>query len=181
VTITLPSGTVAGDEVVLGSTQRSTTTVTAPSTYTQVATVTSAESSPLATTTVFRHTVVTGDTSVTMTYSTTPRPMLWWWPSTAGEPEPTDRRVCHGVAAAGTTVTAPSVTTTHANDQLLVFQGAFGTFSGYTWTAPSGTTEVAQVNSTANDSTGLATEALGASGATGPRSRHSAPRPTSPR
>jgi len=55
---------------VLGSTQRSTTTVTAPSTYTQVATVTSAESSPLATTTVFRHTVVTGDTSVTMTYST---------------------------------------------------------------------------------------------------------------
>ena len=64
-------------------------------------------------------------------------------------------------------VTAPSVTTTHANDQLLVFQGAFGTFSGKTWTAPTGTAEAAQVNSTANDSTGLAAATLGASGPTG--------------
>jgi RHS repeat-associated protein len=168
VTITLPSGTVAGDEVVLGSTQRSTTTVTAPSTYTQVATVTSAESSPLATTTVFRHTVVTGDTSVTMTYSTNTSAYAVVVAVYSGvNPNQPIDVYATGSAAAGTTVTAPSVTTTHANDQLLVFQGAFGTFSGYTWTAPSGTTEVAQVNSTANDSTGLATEALGASGATG--------------
>jgi RHS repeat-associated protein len=168
VTINLPSGTVAGDEVVLGSTQRSTTTMTAPSTYTQVATVTSGGASPLATTTVFSHTVAAGETSVTLTYSTNTSAYAVVLAVYSGvNPNAPVDVSATGSAAATTTVTAPSVTTTHANDQLLVFQGAFGTFSGKTWTAPSGTTEAAQVNSTANDSTGLAVEALGASGPTG--------------
>src|ERR1019366_8593660 len=47
-TLTLPTGTTVGEQVVVASTQPSTTTVTAPSGYTQVATVTSAGSSPKA-------------------------------------------------------------------------------------------------------------------------------------
>ena len=35
-------------------------------------------------------------------------------------------------SAAGTTVTAPSMTPANAEDQLVVFQGATGTFSGKT-------------------------------------------------
>jgi hypothetical protein len=69
-TLTLPAAARAGDEVYLASTQPSTTTITAPSGYTVVTTVTSSGSSPLASTTVFRHTVAAGETSATLSYST---------------------------------------------------------------------------------------------------------------
>jgi RHS repeat-associated protein len=61
------------------------------------------------------------------------------------------------------------VTPAYAYDQLLVFQGAVGTFSGKTWTAPTGTTERADSTSTANSATGLADQTLGAIAATGTR------------
>jgi RHS repeat-associated protein len=168
--LTLPSGVQVNDQVVLASTQPSTTTVTAPSGYTQVATVTSGGSAPLATTTVFRHTVVSGDSSVTLTYSTssTAQAAALAVYRNVNPSQPVDVTAT-GSAAASTTVVGPSVTTTNSGDQLLVFQGAVGTFSGSSWTAPSGTTERAQINATANASTGLADQILGAAGATGTR------------
>jgi YD repeat-containing protein len=70
VKLTLPTGFSVNDQVVVATTQPSTTTVTTPSGYTLVSSVTSGGTSPLATTTVFRHTVVSGDTAVTLAYST---------------------------------------------------------------------------------------------------------------
>ena len=168
-TLTLPTGTTAGEQVVVASTQPSMTTVTAPSGYTQVTTVTSAGSSPLATTTVFRQTVVAGETSVKLTYSTASTAQAAVLAVYKGvDPNLPIDVTATGSTAAGTTVTAPSVTPTNAEDQLLVFQGATGTFSGKTWTAPSGTTEEVQGNSTANVSAGLADQPL-TLGATGTR------------
>jgi RHS repeat-associated protein len=170
-TITLPTGTQAGDEVVAASTQPSTTPVTAPSTYAQVATVTSGGSSPKATTTVFRHTVVSADTSVTLTYSTssTAQSVVLAVYRGADPNLPIDVSATAASSSASTTVTGPSVTPIYANDRLLVVQGATGTFSRKTWTAPTGTTEEAQSNATANASTGIADQLLGAAAATGTR------------
>ncbi len=168
--VTLPAGVQVNDQVVVASTQPSTTTVTAPSGYTQVATVTSGGSSPLATTTVFRHTIVSGDSSITLTYSTgtTAQSVVLGVYRGVDPNQPIDVTAT-GSAAATTTVTGPSVTPTYAGDQLLVFQGAVGTFSGSAWTPPNGITEQGQINATATVSTGLADQPLG-SGATGSRS-----------
>jgi RHS repeat-associated protein len=157
------------DQVVVASTEPSTTTVTAPSGYNLVTSVTSGGSSPLATTKVFSHTVVSGETSVTLTYgtSTTAQAAVLGIYRGVDPNLPIDVAATSS-AAATTTVTAPSVTPTYTSDQLLVFQGAAGTFSGSSWTAPTGTVERAQVNTTANVSTGLADQAIGA-GATGTR------------
>jgi YD repeat-containing protein len=141
-TLTLSSGTKAGEQVVVASIQPSTTKVTAPSGYTQVTTVTSAGSSPKATTTVFRQTVVSGDTSVKLTYSTSSTAQAAVLAVYQGvDPNLPIDVSATGSTAAGTTVTAPSVTPTNAEDQLVVFQGATGSFSGKSWTAPTGTTE----------------------------------------
>jgi len=47
--------------------------------------------------------------------------------------------VASASTAGGTSVVAPSVAPAYAHDQLLIFQGARGTFSSKSWTAPSGT------------------------------------------
>jgi len=168
-TLTLPVGTTVGEQVVVATTEPSTTTVKAPTGYTQVAAVTSAGSSPLATTTVFRHTVVSGDTSVKLTFSTTKTAQAAVLAVYKGVDAgfPIDVSATGSTAAAGTTVTAPSVTPANAEDQLVVFQGATGTFSAKSWTSPTGTTEEVQGNATANVSAGFADKALsfGATGA----------------
>ncbi len=168
-TLTLPVGTTVGEQVVVATTEPSTTTVKAPTGYTQVAAVTSAGSSPLATTTVFRHTVVSGDTSVKLTFSTAKTAQAAVLAVYKGVDAgfPIDVSATGSTAAAGTTVTAPSVTPANAEDQLVVFQGATGTFSAKSWTSPTGTTEEVQGNATANVSAGFADKALsfGATGA----------------
>lgn len=168
--LTFPAGTKANDQVFVASTQPSTTTVTAPSGYTTVTSVTSGGTSPKATTVVFRHAVVTGDTSVTLTYSTSTTAQAAVLAAYRGiDPSlPVDVSAT-GSAAASTAVTVPSATTTYAGDELFVVHGGVGTFSASSWTAPSGMTERAQVNTTANVSTGIADQALGAAGATGTR------------
>jgi RHS repeat-associated protein len=169
-TLTLPVGRQAGDEVYLASTQPATTTVTAPAGYAVVTTVTSGGASPLASTTVFRHTLAAGETSVTLSYSTRNTTQA----AVLGVYRGIDVNLPVDVfssasATASTSVTAPSVTTTYAGEQLLAFQGAVGSFaSSATWTAPSGMTERRQVNP-GNTATGLADQPLTAAGATGTR------------
>jgi len=166
--VTLPTGIEAGDQVVLATTQPSTDTVTAPTAYTKVTSVTSSGTTPLASTTVFRHTVVAGDTSVTLTYSTKATAHAVVLAVYRGvDPNLPIDVTATASAAAGTSVVAPSVTPAYPYDQLLVFQGAVGTFSKETWSAPAGTTETVQRNSTANVSSGLAGETLGTIAATG--------------
>ncbi len=169
-TVNLPSGVQAGDQVFVDSTQSSGTVVTAPSTYTLVKSVASGGTTPKAGTSVFRHTVVPGDTSVILTYSGTTSVKAVVVADYRGvDPSLPVDVVASASTAGGTTVVAPSISAAYANDQLLIFQGARGTFSSSTWTAPSGTTEQVQINSRANVSAGLADQPLSASGPTGTR------------
>jgi RHS repeat-associated protein len=168
-TVTLPGGVQPSDQVFLASTEPSSTTVTTPSGYTVVATVTSGGRSP-ATTTVYRHTVATGDTAVTLTYSSSKTAQAVQLAVYRGA-DPTAAVDVSGTGSStgATTVTAPSVTPAYANDRLILFQGASGTFNHTTWTAPSGTTEQVQDNSTSNVSGGIADQALVAPAPTGTR------------
>lgn len=164
-TLTLPAGTQANDQVVLASTQPSTTSVTAPSAYSQVTTVSSGGQSA-GTTTVFRHTVVSGDTSVTLSYSASTAQAVALAVYRGIDPAiPIDVSAV-GSAAAATSVTAPSMTPAYTGDQLVLFQGAVGTFRSGTWSAPTGTTEETET-SAGNTVTGLADKPLGAAAPTG--------------
>ena len=169
-TVNLPSGIQPNDQVYVDTTQSATTTVSAPSTYTLIKSVASGGTAPKAGTLVYRHTVVAGDTSVTFTYSGNPSVEAVVLAVYRGvDPNLPVDDFGGASTAGGTSVVAPSVSPVFANDELLVFQGARGTFSASAWTAPSGTTEETQVNSLANVSAGLADQALTAAGATGTR------------
>jgi RHS repeat-associated protein len=157
------------DQVVVASTQSSATTVTAPPSYTLVSRVVSGGSSPAATS-VYRHTVVTGDTSVTLTYGGTNSAKAVTLDMYRGvDPSHPVDVFGAGSSTGSSTVTGLSVSPAYANDRLLVVQGATGKFSSSTWTAPSGTVERSQVSTTHNVSAGLADQALTAAGATGTR------------
>jgi RHS repeat-associated protein len=168
--VNLPSGYKVNDQVLVASTQPSTTKVTAPSGYTLVATVTSGGASPLATTSVFRHTLASGDSSVTLSYSTsaTAQSAVLALYRGADTVMPIDASASAS-AAGSTSVTAPAATVANAGDRLLIFQGAVGSFSSGAWTGPAGTIERAQVNSTANTSSGIADQSLASAGSTGSR------------
>ena len=171
VTVSFPTGYQVGDEIYVGTTQSNTTTVSAPAGYTLVTSAASGGTSPKAGEDVYRHTVVSGESSVTISYSGTSSVKGVVLADYRGVDPTLPVDVDNSASTAGgTSVVAPSVTPAYANDRLLVFQGARGTFSGKSWTAPSGMTERVQVNSQANVSTGLADLALSSSGATGSKS-----------
>lgn len=164
-TVTLPAGTQANDQVVLASTEPSTTSVTAPTGYTQVTSVSSGGTSA-GTTIVFRHTVASGDSSVTLSYSASTAQAIALAVYRGIDPAiPVDVSAV-GSAASATSVTVPSMTPAYSADQLLLFQGAVGSFRSGTWTAPTGTTEETQTAS-GNTVTGLADKLLGAAAPTG--------------
>ncbi len=168
ITVNFPTGYQVGDEIYVATTQSDTTTVSAPSTYTLVTSVASGGTSPKAGTDVYRHTIVSGETSVTISYSGTTSVKAVVLADYRGVDTTLPVDVYSSSSTAGgTTVAAPSVSPAYANDRLLVFQGARGTFSSKSWTAPTGMTERLQVNSQANVSTGLADLALTSAGATG--------------
>lgn len=169
-TVNLPSGVQPNDQVFVDSSQSAGTTVSAPSAYTFVASVATGGTTPKGSTSVFRHTVVAGDTSVILTYAGTSSVKAVVVAAYRGvDPTLPVDAFATSQSAGVTTVVAPSVSAAYANDRLLVFQGARGTFSPKSWTPPSGTTEEVQVNSQANVSAGLADQTLTAAGATGTR------------
>jgi RHS repeat-associated protein len=170
VTVNLPAGVQANDQVFVDSSQSAGTTVSAPAAYTLVASVATGGTTPKGSTSVFRHTVIAGDTSVILTYGGTSSVKAVVLAVYRGVDPTLPVDVFATSQSAGvTTVVAPSVSPAYASDRLLVFQGARGTFSPSTWTPPSGTTEQVQVNSLANVSAGLADQTLTAAGATGTR------------
>jgi RHS repeat-associated protein len=168
ITVNFPSGYQVGDQIYVATTQSNTTTVTPPSTYSMITSVSSGGSSPVAGTSLYRHTVATGESSVTIAYSGTSSVKGIILADYRGVDSSLPVDVVNKAGtAAGTTVVAPSVAPLYPNDRLLVFQGARGTFSSKSWTAPSGMTEQGQINSQANVSTGLADLVLSATGSTG--------------
>ncbi|HZT96717.1 MAG TPA: RHS repeat-associated core domain-containing protein, partial [Chloroflexota bacterium] len=165
--VSLPPGIRAYDQIFVASTQPSTTTVSSPSGFRQVSTVTSGGSSPLATTTVFRRQAVGGESSISLSYSSAaPEAVVVAVYRNIDPRQPVDVTAT-GSAAAAASVTAPSVTPNYANDRLLVFQGAVGNFSGSSWIAPVATNEQVQSNGTPNASAALADETLPSAASTG--------------
>jgi RHS repeat-associated protein len=168
VTLTLPAGIQANDQIFIAATQQTGKTLTPPAGYTQVASVTSSGTTP-AWTVVWRKTAAGGETSATIGY--------------AGNKAESDVAVVYrGVdpttpidvqstasAAATTSLTSPSVTASNAGEQLVAFGGAIGNSSAASWTAPPGMTTRAQVNNLSSTASGIFDQALTTSGATGTR------------
>ena len=171
-TITLPAGIVANDQILVAVTTEDTNTVTTPTGYLLVA----AFPGPNNTANVYRRTATGGETSVTLSFSsglgtaksavaavyrgvdpTNPIDGISWG-SSAGSPSGLD-----------STVTVPSLTTTAANDRLLLFQGANENFVPETWNPPSGMTDRVHKSDLPLSSSALADQTLGAAGPTGPR------------
>jgi RHS repeat-associated protein len=166
---TLSTSAQANDQMVVATTfAGSTHSVSTPSGYTVVGSVTSSGSNP-ATTVVFRHTAAAGDKSVTLQFNGS-------FPKTAvianyrGVDPTTPVDVSSsGSTNAGTSVTAPSVTTTVAADRLLLFEGATGHSSAASFTPPTGMTAVNAKDTYPQIATALADQALTVAGATGSR------------
>ncbi len=140
--LTLPKGAVAGDEVLLSTTTSPSSgseSVTTPSGYTLV----DSKNTGQTTTYVYTHTV-SSDTAVTISYSTSdPKVASLAVYSGVDTSAPVD---VHDDAAtsSGTSVAASALTTTHDGDKL-VFVGAAGQQgSAATWTAPGSMTSHAQ-------------------------------------
>src|SRR5205085_12092405 len=74
-----------------------------------------------------------------------------------------------GSARNALTITAPSVTTTGANEQLVMFAGAIGNSKISAWTAPTGMTDRIHASTQAQVSTLIADQSLATAGATGTR------------
>jgi len=80
-----------------------------------------------------------------------------------------------GTAVTSNTVTAPSITTTSPGDELVAFQSALNTVSGSTWSPPAGVgggsmSEETQADSLPLSSAGVADQLLTAPGSTGSQS-----------
>ena len=168
--ISLPSGLQANDQVLIASTQPASTTVTAPSGYASVTSVTSGGNKPTSTT-VFRHAFASGDpTSVTFTYSSSHTAQTLVAVAYRGVDPTLPVDVFSSASGTGTTtVTAPSQTVNYPSEELVDFQGASGTFaSSVAWTAPTGMAEETQVNP-ANTAGGIADQTLTNAGSTGTR------------
>ena len=139
VTLTLPTGTTVNDQVVLSVVVPQPQTVATPTGYTLVSNTASGTATTSARLLLFRRTVVAGDTKATVTFASA-------FPKTAtlavyrgvNPTSPVDTR--SQAVLAGTSVTAPAVTTTAANDKLLILDAEYNSASVPTWTVPAGTT-----------------------------------------
>jgi len=165
-TLNLPAGTTAGDQVILAVTLEKQKTVTTPAGYTIVSTTNSGTANNSTKLIVYRHTTQPGDTSVALTFNTT---------STKSAVLAAYRGVdannpVDAISSAGLegtkTVQVPSVTTTANGTRLVNLAGEINTAG--TWTAPNGMTSRA-VASGGTSRTLVADEPITTAGATGTR------------
>jgi RHS repeat-associated protein len=165
-TLTLPTGTAAGDTVIAAITLDNNKSATLPTGWTGVGTFTSGTSNSSAKVLVYDHTVASGETSVTVTFSAKFAKSVALGTYRSVHPSTPIDVTASGAAASGTSVTAPSVTPTAANDRLLLITGADGVAG--TWTAPTGMTSRVQKTGGTTD-VGIADQALTGLTATGTR------------
>jgi len=168
VTLNLPAGIAANDQIFIATTQQSGKTLTTPTGFTQVLSVTST-GSPAANTILYRKTAAGGETQVTLTYQNKfPKSVVAAVYRSLDPSTPIDVQ-SSGTASAATSVTVPTVSTTVAGDRLVVFGGAVGNATGTSWSAPTGMTSRAQFAGLASTAAGVFDQTLGAPGATGTR------------
>ncbi|HEY3567277.1 MAG TPA: DUF6531 domain-containing protein [Thermoanaerobaculia bacterium] len=162
-TLTLPTGTAAGDQVLLAATLPNGKSVTTPTGYTVVGTYTSGTSNTAAKLVLYRRTVVAGDTSVTVAFqgkiAKTAALAVYRGVHTASPIDVTSS----GSTAAGTSVTVASLSSTAVRERLVMIAGASGTAG--TWTLPATMTARVQKTGGTTDAA-IADQALTTAGAT---------------
>ncbi len=139
ISLDYPSGTDDGDLALLAVTVPKGTTITTPTGYSVVGSYTTSKLlGTNATVELLRHTFTTPESSVSVAFSQkAPETAILAVYRGTDPSDPIDA-LSNGITNSGTSVTAPSVTTTLPNDRLVVFDGAAGS-SASTWTAPPGT------------------------------------------
>jgi RHS repeat-associated protein len=167
--LTLPAGTTANDQIILAVTLPGSQSIkSTPSGYTAVGTFSSGTGASNVKLAVYRRTAVAGDTSVSITFSKTFAKAASLIVYRGVNPTTPIDVSSSGTTATGTSVTATSVTTTKANDQLVLAESAESSTAG-TFTAPSGmTTRVPQPGGPTTTGA-IADQTLAVTGATGSR------------
>lgn len=168
-TVTLPSGVQPNDQILLAVTLPGNQTIkSTPSGYTQIGSYNSGTGASNTELVLYRRTAQTGDTSVTVTFSKTFAKAATLIVYRGVNPvTPIDANPI-GNSASGTSVAAPSVTTTKAADELVVALGANSSATG-TWTAPSQMTTQRSQAGGPTIANAIADQALTSSGPTGTR------------
>jgi RHS repeat-associated protein len=146
--VQMPTGVTikANDLILLSVTCAATSTPNTPSGYTLVNTYTSGTASSSDKIALYRRTAQGGDGAVTVTFGSrsavAANVVIYRGVSTTSPIDVIDK----GTASSGTTVTAPSITTTVATDQLLLVEGAnYGGHTAGSFTQPSGFTQRSNV------------------------------------
>jgi RHS repeat-associated protein len=168
-TLTLPNGTAANDQILLAVTLPGSQSIkSTPSGYTAVGTYSSGTGAANVKLALYRRTAAAGDSSVTITFSKTFAKSASLVVYRGVNPtNPIDAN-SNGTTVSGTSVAVPSITTTKANDQLVLAAGAESASAG-SWTAPTGMTT--RVNQAGGPTTtgAIADQVLASAGATGSR------------
>jgi len=169
-TVALPSARAAGDQILVAATLASAKSVATPTGYTLVGTYPSGTSATAAKVVVWRRTAVAADTSVSLSFgSAYPKSVVLAAYRGVSPSSPLEATTTTGRAAPGTTVSAPSLTTTLAGERLVMVQGAGAASSAGTWTPPGGMAQQVQRPGGTSVATALADQALGPAGPSGPR------------
>jgi RHS repeat-associated protein len=169
-TLTLPAGTAAGDQILVATTYQAGTSNAAsmPVGFSAVGSSVNSGGVPVTAdvTQVFRKTAASGDTSVTVGYNGTfPKAAIALVYRGADPTAPVDI-VAAGATPTGTTVSV-SATTRFPNERVVVIQGAsYAATAAGSWSAPSGTTERGSKDATVVN-VGAADMTQSSAGATG--------------
>ena len=165
-TLTLPTGTTAGDQVLVAASLANSKSVTTPTGYTLLGSYASGTGNSAGKVVVFRRTVVTGDTAVSVSFQGKIAKTVTLAVYRGVHPTNPIDATSTGATAAGTTVVAAAQTATASGDQLVLIAGASGTAG--TWTAPAGMTTRVQKTGSTTDAA-IADQPLTATGQTGSR------------
>jgi RHS repeat-associated protein len=171
-TLTLPTGTTIGDQVLAAASLANGKSVTTPTGYTIVGTFTSGTGNTAAKIVVYRRTVGAGDTSATFSFQGKIAKTVTLAVYRNVHPTNPIDATSSGSTAAGTSVAAASHTATALGDQLVMIAGASGTAG--TWSMPGGMTTRVQKTGGTTD-TAIADQPLTATGATGARTAAHSP------
>ena len=167
-TVPLPTGVLVRDQILLAVTANASQTITTPTGYTltQAASATGNNTQ----TVVLRKTAAGGETSATVAFGADVRPKAVLAAIYRGVDPTTPIDVkTTGSAAVTTSLALGSITTTGANERLVLLAGATGNATAATWTPPTGMTDQVHLSTQALVSTLVADQTLTTAGATGSR------------
>ena len=165
--MSLPSGTTAGDQVLVVATLPNGKTITGPTGYATVGTYTSGTGSTATKIVVFDHTVTATDGPVvTVSFQGKIAKSVAVAVYRGVDPTTPIDVTASASTTAGTAVTVPSVTSSLTGEQLVMVDGSASTAG--TWSAPTGMTRRVQQAGGTTD-TAILDQPLATAGATGTR------------